>query len=99
MPRRSDKRQEGLMRRHLFNAALVAGALMTGLGALAPVFPQADMVNHFRPYTLAGAGALLVLALAMRTSATARWGAALAAINAPLLLLPLLWAAEGADGP
>jgi endonuclease/exonuclease/phosphatase (EEP) superfamily protein YafD len=82
---------------HFFRAALIAGAVMTGFGALAPLLPQTDMANHFRPYTLAGAAVILVLAVAMRLPVAARWSAVLVALNAVLLLLPLLWSAEAVD--
>ena len=67
---------------------------MTTIGALAPLLPQADMTNHFRPYTLAGTGVVLALALATRMPGAVRWGAILTAFNSALLLLPLLWSAE-----
>ena len=82
------------MLRLLVGAAILLGGLMTTIGVLAPLFPQADMTNHFRPYTLAGTGALLVLARATRTSGAVRWGAILTALNAALLVLPLSWSAE-----
>jgi hypothetical protein len=47
-------------------AALLAGAAVTLGGMLAPVYPRADFVNHFRPFILAAACALLVAALAIR---------------------------------
>jgi hypothetical protein len=82
---------------HLCRAALIVGTVMTGFGALAPLLPQADMANHFRPYTLAGAVVLLALAIALRRGAMVRWAGALTALNAILLLLPLLWSAGAAD--
>jgi endonuclease/exonuclease/phosphatase (EEP) superfamily protein YafD len=82
---------------HFFRAALITGTVMTGLGALAPLLPQTDMANHFRPYTLAGAGVILVLALALRPPTAVRWSVVLVALNAALLLLPLLWSADAAD--
>lgn len=85
--------------KHLFRAALITGTVMTCFGALAPLLPQADMANHFRPFTLLGVAAVLVLALALRTPVTVRWAGALTALNAVLLLLPLLWSAEAADRP
>jgi endonuclease/exonuclease/phosphatase (EEP) superfamily protein YafD len=85
--------------RILLAVALAVGAVMTLGGMLAPVYPPADFLNHFRPYALAGTGALLVAVLALR----ARWavlpGAILAALNAALLALPLLWSAEPAERP
>jgi len=83
-----------MMLRRLVGAAVIVGAVMTLTGGLAPLLPQADLANHFRPYTLAGSGALLALALAARMPGAARWGAILTAVNAALLPLPLLWSAE-----
>ena len=37
------------MLRLLVGAAILLGGLMTTIGVLAPLFPQADMTNHFRP--------------------------------------------------
>jgi endonuclease/exonuclease/phosphatase (EEP) superfamily protein YafD len=77
--------------------ALVAGGLMTVAGALAPVYPIADLPNHFRPYTLAGACALLAGALMLRAPRTAWASAGLVGLNGALLALPLLWSAEPAE--
>ena len=77
--------------------ALLVGALMTFAGLLAPIYPLADFANHFRPYTLAGAGALLLAALALHAPRTAWASAALAGINAALVALPLLWSAGTTD--
>jgi endonuclease/exonuclease/phosphatase (EEP) superfamily protein YafD len=83
--------------RLLLVLALVAGAAMTFTGALAPIYPIADFPNHFRPYTLAGAVALAVGALALRAPRTAWASAALAGLNAVALALALLWSAEPAE--
>jgi endonuclease/exonuclease/phosphatase (EEP) superfamily protein YafD len=84
------------MLRRLIDAAVVVGAFMTLAGALAPLLPQADIANQFRPYTLAGSAGLLALALLARMPRMARWGAILTAVNAALLPVPLLWSAEAA---
>ena len=78
-------------------SALLANALMTFAGTLAPVYPVADFANHFRPYTLAAAGVLLVCALMLRAPRTAWSAATLAGLNAALVALPLLWSAEPAE--
>jgi endonuclease/exonuclease/phosphatase (EEP) superfamily protein YafD len=78
----------------LVRTAVIVGAVMTLAGGLAPLLPQADIANQFRPYTLAGSGLLLAVALAARMPAAARWGALLTAVNAALLPVPLLWSAE-----
>jgi hypothetical protein len=86
------------MLRLLVGAAIVLGTVMTGAGALAPLFPAADAANHFRPYVLAGTSVLLLLALALRMPAAMRGSTALTAVNAALFLLPLLWSAETLRG-
>jgi endonuclease/exonuclease/phosphatase (EEP) superfamily protein YafD len=80
-------------------AALLVGAVVSLAGVLAPVYPAADLPNHFRPYALAATGALLLCALAMHTPRMAWASAALAGLNAILLTLPLLWSAEPAERP
>jgi endonuclease/exonuclease/phosphatase (EEP) superfamily protein YafD len=89
-----------MMTRGLLWFALLAGSGMTLGGMLAPIYPAADFLNHFRPYTLAGACAVLAAALALHTRAIVLPGAVLlVALNAMLLALPLLWAAEPAERP
>jgi endonuclease/exonuclease/phosphatase (EEP) superfamily protein YafD len=80
--------------RSLLIAALVLGAAISLLGLLAPFHPQADFLNHFRPYLFAGTGALLAATLALRDRRLTLPSAALVALNAVLLLLPLLWSAQ-----
>ena len=82
----------------LLAGAAVLLSLMTAGGALAPVISEADIVNHFRPYTLAGTAGLLLVALALQMPAIMRCSASLTAINVLLLLLPLLWSAETSRG-
>jgi endonuclease/exonuclease/phosphatase (EEP) superfamily protein YafD len=77
--------------------ALLGGAAMTVGGTLAPVYPAADLLNHFRPYSFAATSALLLAALALRARLTIAPSAVLVALNAALLALPLLWSAEPAD--
>lgn len=84
------------MLRVLLGAAVALGLLATCAGALAPIFPPADTANEFRPYIFAAAMLLLGIVLAARLSILTRWAAALAALNAALLLLPLLWSAGAA---
>ena len=86
-----------MIMRLLLAAAILACTAITVTGMLAPIYPPADFLNHFRPFATAGAGVLLVAALALRASGLA-WGAAmLAGVNALLLGLPLLWSAEPAE--
>ena len=77
--------------------ALAAGAAISLAGVLAPVYPPADFLNHFRPFACAGASALLVAAFALRARRAVWWGAILVGLNAILLVLPLLWSAEPAE--
>jgi endonuclease/exonuclease/phosphatase (EEP) superfamily protein YafD len=77
--------------------ALLGGAAMTVGGTLAPLYPAADLLNHFRPYALAGTSALLLAALALRARLTIAPSAVLVALNAALLALPLLWSAAPAE--
>ncbi len=85
--------------RILLIAALLVGAAITLTGLLAPFHPPADFLNHFRPYTFVGAGAVLVAALALRARHLILPSATLAALNGVLLLLPLLWSAEPVARP
>jgi endonuclease/exonuclease/phosphatase (EEP) superfamily protein YafD len=85
--------------RWLLAAGLLGGFLVTTAGMLAPVYPPADILNHFRPWVLAGAGALLIGALAVGKPRLVWPGAALAGLNAVLLGVPLLWSAEPAERP
>src|SRR5262245_66206034 len=80
-------------------AALLAGAVVSLAGVLAPIYPAADLPNHFRPSLLIATCALLFCALALRAPRIAWASAALAGLNAVLLALPLLWSAEPAERP
>jgi endonuclease/exonuclease/phosphatase (EEP) superfamily protein YafD len=88
-----------MIARLLLAAALLACAAVSVAGTLAPVYPLADLPNHFRPFALAGAGVVLAAALALRAQRQAWAGAALVGLNAILLMLPLLWSAEPAERP
>jgi endonuclease/exonuclease/phosphatase (EEP) superfamily protein YafD len=83
-----------MMVRFLLIAGLLVGAAFTLTGLVAPFHPQADFLNHFRPYTLVGTGAVLIAALALRARRLILPSATLAGLNGALLLLPLLWSAE-----
>jgi endonuclease/exonuclease/phosphatase (EEP) superfamily protein YafD len=82
--------------RLLLGAAVFLGALATCAGALAPLFPPADTINHFRPYVFVGTGALLAITFVAHAPIAARLSTILAALNAVLLLLPFLWSAGNA---
>ena len=79
-------------------ALATIGTLITLAGLAAPLYPPADVFNHLRPCTLAGALALLALVgLAGARRLLIACGA-LATLNAGLLVLPLLFAASPAAG-
>jgi endonuclease/exonuclease/phosphatase (EEP) superfamily protein YafD len=80
-----------------FIMALLAATAATAVGMLAPLYPPADFINHFRPFILAAAGLLLLAALALRARRPAWWVGAVAGLNAVLLLLPLAWSADLAE--
>ncbi len=88
------------MARVLWPTVLLAGAMATLAGLLAPIHPPADFLNHFRPFVTAGAAVLLAATLTLRSPRPV-WGSAtlLVGLNAVLLALPLLWSAEPADRP
>lgn len=67
--------------RVLLAMAVLAGTAITVAGLLAPVYPAVDSVNNFRPFILAGAGALLAAAAALRVRRLVWAGAALGAIS------------------
>ena len=83
--------------RVLLRAAPIGGTAVTLAGLLAPIFPPADFVNHFRPFILAATCGLLLIALAARAQQPIWGSAALVGLNAVLLVLPLLWSAEPAE--
>jgi endonuclease/exonuclease/phosphatase (EEP) superfamily protein YafD len=69
---------------------------VTLLGATAPFIPYFELINHFRPFVALGIVALVALAW-FAGSRRARWfSAAVLAVNAGLLLVPLVYAAETA---
>jgi endonuclease/exonuclease/phosphatase (EEP) superfamily protein YafD len=86
-----------MIARVLIWAALLAGAATTLAGVLAPIYPPADFINHFRPFILAAAGALLAAAFALRAPGAVWCASALVGLNALLLALPIWWSAEPAD--
>jgi hypothetical protein len=74
----------------LWLTVLLVGAAATLAGLPAPIHPPADFLNHFRPFITAGAIAMLGTALALQAPRPAsRGAAALVALNAVLLALPL----------
>ena len=87
------------MTRFLVYTAIAVGVFMTAMGMFAPFISRAEMINHFRPYTLTGTSVLLAFALAARMSGAIWYSAALTALNVMFLLLPLLWSANTAQQP
>jgi endonuclease/exonuclease/phosphatase (EEP) superfamily protein YafD len=78
-------------------SAILVGAAVTVVGMLAPIYPAADFINHFRPFIFGAASALLVAAVGIGAPLTIRACAVLVALNAALLALPLLWSAGAAE--
>jgi endonuclease/exonuclease/phosphatase (EEP) superfamily protein YafD len=87
-----------MISRTVLAAALVVAAAATLAGMLAPVYPPADILTNFQPFTCVGAGLLLAMAVGLKAWRLVWGGAALLGLNAILLALPLLWAAEPAEG-
>src|SRR5512138_1413508 len=77
--------------------ALLAATAATLAGLSAPFLPTADIINHFRPFILLAAAALVAAAMAIGARRLTWASLALAAGNAVLLALPLVWSAEPAE--
>jgi endonuclease/exonuclease/phosphatase (EEP) superfamily protein YafD len=76
--------------RTVLSAALVLGSAATSVGFLAPWWPEAEILNHFRPFAVIGSGLLLALSLACGFRSLATGWACLFAITLALLLIALL---------
>jgi endonuclease/exonuclease/phosphatase (EEP) superfamily protein YafD len=85
--------------RLLLWAALAGGTAATLAGLLAPFYPPADFINHFRPFILGAACGLFVAALGAGAPQMIWLAAALSGLNAVLLLAPLVWSAQPAQRP
>lgn len=72
------------------SVALVIGWAATLAGFLAPWWPAVDILNHFRPFAVAGSGLLLVLSLASGSRRLSTGAANLFMITFALLLAALL---------
>ncbi len=71
----------------------LGAAFATLLGAMAPIVPYLELVNHFRPFAAGALLALVVLAW-IGGSRPMRWfSSAVLAVNAALLVVPLAYAA------
>ncbi|MBJ6126815.1 endonuclease/exonuclease/phosphatase family protein [Microvirga splendida] len=68
--------------------SLGSGATVAGL--LAPWWPALELINHFRPFLILGAGLLLALALGLHAGRLAATAAALLAANLGLMIAPAL---------
>jgi endonuclease/exonuclease/phosphatase (EEP) superfamily protein YafD len=88
-----------MIARVLLMAVLLACAVATLTGILAPLYPPADFLNHFRPYILMMLSALTAGALVLRARRSTWLGASVVGLNVILLALPLLWSAEPAERP
>jgi endonuclease/exonuclease/phosphatase (EEP) superfamily protein YafD len=88
-----------MIARVLLAAALLACAVITVAGTLAPVYPVADFLNHFRPFAFVATSLLLIGAIVLRAQRLVWGSVALAGFNAVLLGVPLLWSAEPAERP
>lgn len=76
---------------------LAAGAA-TVLGATVPFIPYWELINDFRPFLVLGSAALLAVAW-IAGGRGVRWSAAaVLAVNAGLLVAPLVYAASSAPG-
>lgn len=74
--------------RFLYWLGLGIGIALTAIGLLAPVCPQCELPNHFRPFILLGALVLVALAY-LRHPGQRPWIAiALAGANLALLVIP-----------
>lgn len=76
---------------HGGGVAVVGG--ITLLGLLAPLWPAAEIVNHFRPYLLFAALVLLAVAIPRLGRLQRRWAAGVVALNAVLAAVPLVFGA------
>jgi endonuclease/exonuclease/phosphatase (EEP) superfamily protein YafD len=68
---------------------IFAGAALTLAGALAPLVPEWEMINHFRPYIAAGFTAMLAFAFVLGSRTLMLTALAFNALNAALLLVPV----------
>lgn len=68
---------------------IVLGAGATGLGFLAPWFPELELINHFRPFILAATIPVLVMAAVSRRRRLVGAAAALSGLTLALVLLPI----------
>lgn len=76
--------------------ASAAIALATAAGLLAPFDPRFEMINHFRPYLMAGALIAFLFALLLRRRRLVAATGSIAAAIAALVAIPLLYAAPSA---
>lgn len=80
----------------LVRLGLIAGFAATLMGFLAPWAPALEMLNHFRPFALVGAGSLLAVSLALGLRKLVIPSAVLFSVTLALFLAPLLYAAPKA---
>ena len=82
---------------HLMRGVVVVGAAMTFVGFLAQLIPTADIVNHFRPLTLAGCIGGIALALLARRKQAGIGLAVLAVINTFIVLIASSYATPAVE--
>lgn len=78
---------------------LLVGAAITLIGLLAPLAPDLEIVNHFRPFTLGGFVALFAVAAAFRLRRFLIPVSAFAVLNGVLFVVPLTFQATQASTP
>ncbi|MDJ0514238.1 MAG: endonuclease/exonuclease/phosphatase family protein [Methyloceanibacter sp.] len=78
-------------------ASVLAVTAVTLFGLLAGWFPLLELLNHFRPFWLAGALALVLAALPMRDRGLIAASAAVAILNIALFVFALAGGARSAD--
>src|SRR5215218_7192607 len=79
----------------MLGLVLESGA--TALGLLAPWIPELELINHFRPFLLAGASMLLLMAASHGPPRLVQGAALLFATTLLLFLLPLAYGADSAS--
>ena len=70
----------------LYGLGLTVGVVLTALGLLAPLIPQCEMPNHFRPFILLGSLCLILIGLAVPGEDWPRGAVGLALVNVALMV-------------
>jgi endonuclease/exonuclease/phosphatase family metal-dependent hydrolase len=72
--------------RALYGLGLTVGVVLTAIGLLAPIIPQCEMPNHFRPFILLGSLCLIALGLASSGDGWPKGAVGLALLNLALMV-------------